>query len=232
MTPRRGDSAAAPTRGNNEVGDHTMRRVSLFTPIGTALLLASASFPLRAQGNPQDQRLGPNTYFLTLGLAGGTVIPTGNGSSGVPHGSSIQGYALVQVPGFLCLRFNLGYQKWTLPNALQGQPNYNGTNQSLLNAVGGLQIFLIPGPVRPYITAGLGAYKYTTNPDTTTGAPNVSSINFGINGGAGIAFRFGRFSAFGEGIIQNVYTNTGGFVKSAKNIAAIPVNFGLAIGII
>jgi hypothetical protein len=137
----------------------------------------------------------------------------------------------VQIPGFLCLRFNLGYQKFNVTNAVAGTPEYNGTTQEILNGVGGLQFFLLHGPVRPYITAGLGAFKYTTNSDTTTGAPKVSSLNFGVNGGAGIALRFGRFSAFGEGIIQNVYTNNGGFVKSSKNIAAVPVNFGVAVGI-
>jgi hypothetical protein len=51
--------------------------------------------------------------------------------------------------------------------------------------------------VRPYLVAGLGAYKFTTNSDTTLGAPSVSSLNFGVNGGVGLAVGFGRVHAAG-----------------------------------
>jgi hypothetical protein len=222
-----------------------MRRAPFFFLISAATLLILATFLFPSRGSAQDRGMGgaggagggqdsrlSNNYWLTLGLAGGTVIPTGNGSSGVPHGSSIQGYILAQIPGFLCLRFNLGYQKFNNTVVPPGAPGYNGTTQEILNGVGGLQMYILPGPVRPYITAGLGAFRFTTNSDTTHNASTVSTVNFGINAGAGIAVRVGRFAAFGEGIIQNVYTNNGGYIKSAKNIAAVPVNFGVSVGII
>jgi hypothetical protein len=213
-----------------------MRRFAPFAPLTAALLVAIANLTHPALGLAQGAPSGggkttSTNYILSLGLGGGTVFPTGNGSSGVPKGTNVQGYALVQLPGFLTLRFNIGYQKFTLNNAIQGAPDYNGSTQELLNGVGGIQIKLLPGPVQPYLVAGLGAYKYTVNSDTTAGAPNTSSLNFGINGGGGLAVHFGRFSGFAEGIITNVYTNTGGFVKSAKNIAYVPVTFGLAVGI-
>jgi hypothetical protein len=216
-----------------------MRRFAPFAPLSAALLVVAASLAHPAvsvaQGAPpcappSGGKTGPSSYLLTLGLGGGTVIPTG--SSGVPHGSNIQGYALVQLPGFLTLRFNIGYQKFNLNNAVQGAPDYNGSTQEVLNGVGGIQIKLLPGPVQPYLVAGLGAYKYTVNSDTTAGAPNTSSLNFGINAGGGLAVHFGRFSGFAEGIVTNVYTNTGGYIKSAKNIAYVPVTFGLAVGVI
>lgn len=98
--------------------------------------------------------------------------------------------------------------------------------------MGGIQIKLLPGPVQPYLVAGLGAYKFTTNSDTTPGAPSTSSLNFGVNGGGGVAVKIGRVSAFVEGIVQNVYPNTGGYIKSTKNIAAVPVTFGLTLGVL
>jgi len=209
-----------------------MPRVAPFAPLSAAALIAVASFAYSAPCGAQAQKLGPSNYILSLGLGGGSIIPTGNGSSNVPHGSQIQGYVLVQLPGFLCLRFNLGYQKFNLNNAIQGGSEYNGSTQQILNGVGGLQINLLHGPVRPYLTAGLGAYRLTTNSDTTAGAPSLSSLNFGLNGGAGLAVRFGRISAFAEGVVQNVYTNNGGFIKSTKHIDAVPVTFGLTVGIL
>jgi Outer membrane protein beta-barrel domain len=212
-----------------------MPRVPSPAPIGALAFIAAASCLASAavcgaQAPPPPAA--PTNYFLSVGLGGGTTIPTGNGSTGVPHGTNIQGYALVQIPGFVCLRFNLGYQKFNLANAVEGQPQYNGSSQQIANAVGGLQINLLRGPVRPYLVAGLGAYKFTTNSDTTSGASSMSSVNFGVNGGVGLAVRIGRVSAFAEGIARNVYTNSGGFVKSAKNIAYVPVTFGLTFGLL
>jgi len=37
-------------------------------------------------------------------------------------------------------------------------------------------------------------------------------------------------SAFGEGRVQNVYTNDGGVINR-KSITQVPVNFGILIGL-
>ena len=88
--------------------------------------------------------------------------------------------------------------------------------------------------MRPYITAGVGAFdiKGLTDTSTTANASStMSRINFGIDAGAGLAIVIGRVSAFAEGRVQNVYTKDGGFIKSAKQINVIPVTFGLAVGL-
>ena len=100
--------------------------------------------------------------------------------------------------------------------------------------VGGLQINLLRGPVRPYITAGVGAFDIRGITETTTStsaSSTMSRINFGVDAGAGVAVVMGRVSAFAEGRVQNVYTKDGGFIKSAKQINVIPVTFGLAVGL-
>lgn len=189
------------------------------------LLVVSAAILCASRGQAQ-QPLATN-YILSLGVGGGATIPTGNGGSSVKTGINGQAYALVQIPGFLALRFDFGYQKfeYNLNNTLGATP---GTRQ-LLSGVGGLQINLLHGPVRPYITAGVGAFdlKGPTDSSTTT----MSRINFGIDAGAGLALSLGRVSAFAEGRVQNVYTKDGGFIKSAKQINVIPVTFGLAVGL-
>jgi opacity protein-like surface antigen len=83
------------------------------------------------------------------------------------------------------------------------------------------------GPIRPYIIAGLGLYNLKTDP---TGVPNVSSksdTRFGINGGGGVLLRLGQtLSGYVEGRIDNVYTDTGGFVN-ASQVQVVPVTFGI-----
>jgi len=192
------------------------------------LLLASATALFASRGNAQQN------YILTLGVGGGASIPTGNAAANgttVKTGINGQAYALVQLPGFLALRFNFGYQKFDYQNALTTP---SGPTQ-ILSGVGGLQINLLRGPVRPYITAGVGAFdiKGLTDTSTTTSANSstMSKINFGIDAGAGLAVYIGRVSAFAEGRVQNVYTKDGGFMKSAKQINVIPVTFGLAVGL-
>ena len=48
----------------------------------------------------------------------GPRFPTGNGSNTIKTGINGQAYALIQLPGFLALRFNFGYQKFDYQNVL------------------------------------------------------------------------------------------------------------------
>lgn len=192
------------------------------------LLIACATTLCASRGFAQST----NNYILSLGVGGGATIPTGNGGNTVKTGINGQAYALVQLPGFFALRFNFGYQKFDYQNVLGTTP---GTRE-IYSGVGGLQINLLHGPVRPYITAGVGAFDIKgltdTSAATTTGTSStLSRINFGVDAGAGLALALGRVSAFVEGRVQNVYTKDGGFIKSAKQINVIPVTFGLAVGL-
>ncbi|HXB27858.1 MAG TPA: hypothetical protein VNV25_24220 [Gemmatimonadaceae bacterium] len=174
------------------------------------LLLVGATIICASRGSAQT-----TNYILSVGVGGGASIPTGNGGNTVKTGFNGQAYALVQLPGFLALRFNFGYQKFEYQNVL----NTPSGAQEILSGVGGLQINLLHGPVRPYLTAGVGAFDLS------------SKINFGIDAGAGLAVTLGRVSAFAEGRVQNVYTKNGGFIQGAKQIDVVPVTFGLAFGL-
>ena len=176
------------------------------------LLLVGATIFCASRGSAQT-----TNYILSLGVGGGASIPTGNGGNTVKEGFNAQTYALVQLPGFLALRFNFGYQKF---NAAQ----------QIYSGVGGLQINLLHGPVRPYLTAGVGAFDLRGLTDSS-GASMASKINFGIDAGAGLAISVGRVSAFAEGRVQNVYTRNGGWIQGAKQINVVPVTFGLAVGL-
>ena len=126
-----------------------------------------------------------------------------------------------------------GYQRFDYKELVTGQTQSQGTT-NILSGVGGLSITLIPfGPLRPYVTAGVGAFHVaddlsaasTATSVATAAAASTSSIKFGIDGGAGLRLKLGRLEAFAEGKVQNVYTDQG--VINRKNITSIPVAFGI-----
>lgn len=205
-----------------------------------ALALASLAVGAAAQEMPLPSPMSqqPKRYILSLGFSGGMAVPTGNGSTNVKSGVAGRGFVLLQLPaGLPTLRFDLGYQRFNLKNALLGSVGADplgatGTNQ-VLSGVGGLTINLLHGPVRPYLTAGIGGFQVKTNIDSSSfgGPVSRSQFNFGIDGGAGLALNFGRVGAFTEGRVQNVYTKNGGFIKSAKSIQSVLVSAGLTVGL-
>lgn len=174
-------------------------------------------------------------YHVTLGVGGGLTIPTGNSTTPIQTGFNGQAYVLVRLLPFLpVLRFNLGYSHYSFKDALDSAvgAGYSGKSRQVLSGLGELSIPLFKvGPVRPYIMAGLGAFDVRTNADSATIGKSQTSFNFGIDGGGGLSVALGRVSAFAEGRVQNVYTKSGGFIKSAKQIQAVPVSFGLAVGL-
>lgn len=187
----------------------------------------------------QAQFSGPSQspHTIGIGIGGGAVIPTGNGTDAYKSGFQGQGYLLVNLIG-IPLRFNLGYQRLNLKQDLLnslGVPTSTSVTgySSLLAGTAGLQIPLLHTPIYPYLTGGIGAFHVQSQIDSggssstynNTGS-KMSAIQFGFDAGAGLGLRLGRVTAFAEGKIQNVYSNTG-VIKSAKQINAVPVSVGL-----
>lgn len=163
--------------------------------------------------------------ILSIGFGGGTIVPVGAAKDDFKSGFTGQGFLLVHLGPLPALRFNLSFQKFDYKQAL-GLPD---SHANILAGTGGLQINLLPGPVRPYLTAGIGAFDVRNVADSASGE-TTSKVHFGIDGGAGIAVSIGRVSVFGEGRVQNIYTNDTGVINR-KSITQVPVNFGILIGL-
>lgn len=163
----------------------------------------------------------PQRHLVRVGLGGGVSVPTSNTADALKNGINGQGYLLLD-PGLgFPLRLNLGFQKFDWQEALLGGGNTSGESQ-MLSGLAGLNVNLFNlGPLHPYVTAGLGAFRLKD----TSGGTSASSTKFGIDGGGGLAVRLGRLEAFLEGRLQNVYTDQGAI--DTKSIRAIPVTFGL-----
>jgi hypothetical protein len=165
--------------------------------------------------------------ILSVGFGGGAIVPVGKAQDNFKSGYTGQGFLLVHLGPLPAIRINLAFQKFDYKEAL-GIPD---GHSNVFSGTGGLQIFLIPGPVRPYITAGLGAFSVQSVSDSVAGTiTTTSKVHFGVDGGAGLSLRFGRVSAFGEGRVQNIYTNDTGVINK-KSITQVPILFGILIGL-
>lgn len=199
--------------------------------IATLLTLAE---PLSAQVPDMGRMGGGGRKLIRLGVGGGMSVPTSHAADAFKNGVNAQAYVLLTPPMLPTLRFNLGYQKFnfkdTFRDALLGTggpptPGAEGET-SILSGVGGISMTVLPlGPVRGYVTAGVGAFHIKDLLQQTSGDSTTTDTRFGIDGGAGIALKLGRLEAFIEGRLQNVYTQEGWIDK--KTITAIPVTFGI-----
>src|SRR5262249_11559273 len=122
------------------------------------------------------------------------------------------------------LRLSLGYQRFNLKEALTNAVNQEGSS-SQIGGIAGTQIDLLHTPLRPYIVAGGGGFNIMDQLTANGTGTSSSQFKFGIDGGAGLSLKLGRLSAFVEGRVQNVYTESG--MIDAKSIRSIPVSFGL-----
>lgn len=168
----------------------------------------------------------PEHHLLRVGLAGGASVPTSHAADALKTGVNGEGFLLVDLGlGLPALRFNVGYQRFDYKDALL---NGASTGQSsTLSGVGGLTLPLFAvGPLRPYLTAGVGAFDLKDSFSGASGTtPSTSAIHFGVDGGGGLSLKLGRLEAFVEGRVQNVYTDKGAI--DAKSIQSIPVSFGI-----
>lgn len=185
------------------------------------LIVAAITAVLAGAGVATAQMPGmgmPARRLIRVGFGGGMSVPTKNAAEALRTGVNGQAYLLIDTGLLPPLRFNLGYQRFSFDDALAGGED---EVSSILSGVGGFSMNLVSlGPMRTYITAGLGAFNVSQ-----TSAGGASTTKFGVDAGGGLSLRLGRLEAFVEGRVQNVYTDAG-FING-KNIQSVPVTFGI-----
>jgi hypothetical protein len=168
-----------------------------------------------------------NDRPLRVGVAGGVVIPrTGGSARELQSGLHGQAFALLRLPaGLPAIRLNVDYAHMQFGKPTTGTTTASNVDgaRTLLDGVAGIHLDLLHGPVRPYVIAGVGAFNVR---DVIESNEAVTSTNFGVDGGAGIAFKLGPIDGFVETRLQNVYTRDKGLVDT-KSIQSFPVSFGI-----
>jgi len=191
-------------------------------------LLSFSLFSSAAAAQPANFGMGGSSRPIRIMIGGGASVPTGDLSNIYETGYNVQGSLLINFAGFpINLRTDVNYSRLKLKDLLTTPtPGGAGYGDDAAKLLGGLVNLTIPlgiGPIRPYIIAGLGAFNVDHAQVST--APSESSVEFAVNGGAGIALRLFGLEAFIEGRINNVYTDRG--VIDTKSIQMIPVTFGI-----
>ena len=167
---------------------------------------------------------------VQIGLGGGAVIPRTNARyQDVLTGAAGQAYLLLRLaPGFPAFRLGADFSRMKFGEARSGFAQQTlGSTRTQLGGIASLRFDLLPGPVRPYVLAGVGAFNIRDA--LAKGAVSDSTFTttkIGVDGGAGLSFRMGRIAGFVETRITNVYTKDQGLINT-KSIQAFPVTFGL-----
>ena len=194
------------------------------TALGCLILLSS---PAVAQGRPM--LAGEEQHMVRVGFGGGVTVPVSDARDAFKDGVNGTGFVLVHLGELPALRFAFTYDRFNLKasgTSLAGAGQEDAGHSSILGGTVGLKLHLLPGPVRPFVMAGLGAFNVQQLVNAANGSTTTSDTNFGIDGGAGVEIKIGRLSAFAEGRVQNVYTKNSGLINKSS-IQSVPVSFGL-----
>jgi opacity protein-like surface antigen len=190
-----------------------------------ALATALFSDPASAQLD-RSPRAGRSFH---IGLGGGVSVPAGDLGQAMKSGFNGQGFMSWQPMGLpIGVRATFGYERFDFKPITPGVPQ-DGAGK-ILSGLANMTFGFPMGPVRPYLTAGLGAFRMDSD-SPSTGTDSKSKTNFGIDGGAGLELRLGPLSAYVEGRLANVFTDQGlnPDLSTKEGFAAqtIPVTFGL-----
>src|SRR3954468_16239552 len=122
-------------------------------------------------------------HLISIGFGGGASVPVSDAKDAFKSGWHGSGIVRLNVP--------------MIPFGLQGNFTYNhfkldqqnvgfGGSGRILSGIADARIGLpIPGPIKPYLLAGVGEYNIKADPDQAGSTASGSTTKFGINGGAG-----------------------------------------------
>ena len=193
-----------------------MKRLG-FSVLAAICAATMFSFPVHAAGP------------LSLGLGGGYTMPVGDSKDALKNGFHLRGIAEGHLPMLpMGLRAALGYQKLNLKDLAAASGYSNGQSQ-ILSGLAGFTFSLISvGPVRPYITASLGAFHVKGEVDSSSTTLTKSQTKFGVDGGLGVKLGLGPIKGFAEARVENVYTDQGWnpAISNLKSARFIPITFG------
>lgn len=167
-----------------------------------------------------------------IGFGGGASVPVSHAKDAFKtgwHGTGIINLNVPMLPVGLSGSFT--YHHFSLQQPSLGLPSSGGGGRILAGMANATIGLPIPGPIKPYITAGIGEFNIKSDPDSTGGAPTKSTTKFGINGGAGLRISIPGtgIHAFVEGKVENIYTDQGVNSAVVNNFKTqiIPVTFGI-----
>jgi opacity protein-like surface antigen len=166
---------------------------------------------------------------VEIGIGGGASVPVGDAKDAFKSGWHASGIIRLNLPMMpFGLQGNFSYNRFKLDEQNVG---FAGSGRILSGIADARFKLPIPGPIQPYLLAGVGTYNIKADPDQS-GAPAAgSTTKFGINGGGGVGISFPGLPvhAFVEGKVENIYTDQGLNTAVTQDFKTqiIPVTFGI-----
>ena len=169
--------------------------------------------------------------MFRFGISGGVTVPVNDIEATWESGWNAQAFMLVHVP---VLPFNVkaavNFQRFDQKFEASAPGLEMNGSTNMYSGLGNMQMTILHlGPIRPYLTAGLGGYYLDTSVETPDSTISDSQFKFGVNGGAGLGFNLGKITGFVEGRIDNIFTEEGfsESVTDPSSISVVPVTFGI-----
>jgi len=166
-----------------------------------------------------------------FGLSGGVSVPVNDIEATWDNGWNAQAFLLFHFPALpFTVKGAINFQRFDQKFEISTPGVELNGSTNMYSGLGNVNMTILKlGPLRPYLTAGLGGYYLDTTVNTADSTQSDSQFKFGINGGAGVGFDIGKVTGFLEGRIDNIYTDQG-FSESVENpssISVVPVSFGI-----
>jgi len=164
-----------------------------------------------------------------IGIGGGASVPASDAKDALKSGWHASGIVRLNLPmmpfGF---QGNFTYNHFKLD---QQNVGFAGSGR-ILSGIADIRYGLpFPGPVKPYLLAGIGTYNIKADPDQSGAPAAASTTKFGINGGGGVSLNVPGLPvhAFVEAKVENIYTDEGlnSAVTQDFKTQIIPVTFGI-----
>ena len=178
----------------------TLRRILAVAPLALALSTAAHA-----------QATGAPTRPVSIGVAGGLSIPTGDAGDQVESGYVVGGLLeFTRAASPLAFRIEGDYQRFDSKSDAPG-----AGNQRVISGVVNILYKVAGETARPYLLGGVGLFNtgsWTEN--------SGSNTDFGFNLGAGLEIPLSGITAFGDIRYQSIQTE-----GSAFNI--IPIRVGI-----
>ena len=207
----------------------------------TRVLRAVAALSFAALAPSAIYAQAPVASPTTLVITGGAAMPMGDLDDISNTGFTLSGgaeFGVSMLP--FGLRAELGYTRfgeWVL-SSTEGSISTRPTNLSVtLNAIVGPNV--PAAQIRPYFIGGVGFYNAEVDiefesPDFSFSG-SESKGGLGLNGGAGVRFRFVGFSSFVEARYHHLFRGMPNIDPESedtswKSAGYLPIVFGISIG--
>jgi hypothetical protein len=156
---------------------------------------------------------------ITLGVAGGVSVPTGDLSDGVQTGWHALGTLAVSTPKQpLGLRIDGAYHQFDFAN--DGPIRVDAGAQTIVSGTANVT-YRLPtpnSPLAPYVITGLGAYRTACTEESVCDA----KTRFGWNAGLGTKWYFRRVTGFLEARFHRT-------TRAGDGVPWVPVTFGVLL---